>query len=344
MKIVEKVKVLLIEDSGFMRIVLSDIIRKSNVLELVGSAKNGLIGVEIAEKVLPDVILTDMIMPDYDGLYVVKKVKEQGLDIPIILLSALEKASPKIFEALNEGAFDFMDKPTEDQIEKGYPELIQFIKEAAESNFSIEQRELKKQNTFDHSFSDELNYKILVIGASTGGPGAVEYLLNNLPDNLAIPVLIIQHMPQRFIETFTERLKLSTGKKVIAAKEGTVIKPNYIYLAPTDFNSKLMNKNGETEIVKDNRVFAAYNNPSIDSVIESVAVVYKDKAIACILTGMGKDGANALMKVKQNGGLTIAQNQESSVVYGMPKEAYESGAASYQIDLKNFPAFIISAL
>ncbi len=344
MSIVEKVKVLLIEDSGFMRIVLSDIIRKSSVLELAGSASNGLAGIEKAEMILPDIILTDMIMPEYDGLYVVKKVKEKGLNIPVILLSSLEKASPEIFEALNEGAFDFLDKPTDEQIEKGYPELVQFIKEAKESDFSNEQSQLNKQNTFDHSFKNELNYKILVIGASTGGPGAIEFLLNNLPDNLAIPVIIIQHMPQRFIETFTERLKLSTAKKVIAAKIGTVINPNYIYLVPTDFNSKLIKKNGRIEIAKENRVFAAYNNPSIDSMIESVAVIYKDKTIACILTGMGKDGANALMKVKQYGGLTIAQNQESSVVYGMPKEAYDSGAASYQIDLKNFPPFIISAL
>lgn len=344
MRAVEKVKVLLIEDSGFMRIILSDIIRKSKFLELAGSASNGLAGIEKVEEVSPDVILTDMIMPDYDGLYVVKKVKEKGLKIPVILLSSLEKASPKIFEALNAGAFDFMDKPTEEQIENGYPELIQFIKVAAESNFSIEQSQFNKQNTFDHSFKEELNYKIIVIGASTGGPGALEFLLNNLPDNLAIPVLIVQHMPQRFIETFTERLKLSTGKKVVSAKIGTKIEPNYIYLAPTDFNSKLVNKNGVSEIIKENKVFAAYNNPSIDSMIESVASIYRDKTIACILTGMGKDGAASLMKVKEYGGLTIAQNQESSVVYGMPKEAYDSGAAAHQIDLKNFPAFIISAL
>ena len=344
MSAVEKVKVLLIEDSGFMRIVLSDIIRKSNVLELVGSASNGLLGIEKAEKTSPDVIITDMIMPDYDGLYVVKKVKEKGLNIPVILLSSLEKASPEIFEALNEGAFDFLDKPTEVQIETGYPELIQLIREATESDFLSDPSQLNKQNTFDHSFKSELNYKILVIGASTGGPGAIEFLLNNLPNNLAIPVVIIQHMPQRFIETFTERLRMCTGKKVVAAKIGTVINANYIYLAPTDFNSKLIEKNGSIEVAKEKRVFVAYNNPSINSMIESVATIYKDKTIACILTGMGKDGAEALMRVKQYEGLTIAQNQESSVVYGMPKEAYESGAASYQIDLKNFPAFIISAL
>lgn len=340
----EKLKVLLIEDSGFMRIVLSDIIRKSNALALAGSAINGLDGIKKAEISSPDVILTDMIMPDYDGLFVVRKCREKGLNIPVILLSSLDKANPRIFEALNEGAFDFMDKPTEEQIASGYPELVQLIKEATKSSFSIEQSQPTKQNTFDHSFTKDLNFKILVVGASTGGPGAIEFLLNNLPDNLAIPVVIIQHMPQRFIETFSQRLKLSTGKKVIAAKVGTVINANTIYLAPGDFNSKLIERNGVIEVAEEDRVFPAYNNPSIDSMIESVGAMYQDKTIACILTGMGKDGANSLMKVKEYGGMTIAQNQESSVVYGMPKEAYESGVASYQIDLKNFPAFIISAL
>ncbi|WKK81609.1 chemotaxis protein CheB [Marivirga arenosa] len=339
-----KVKVLLIEDSGLMRIILSDIIRKNKNLELVGSAINGLVGIEKAEELMPDVILTDMIMPEYDGLYVVKKAKEKGLEIPVILLSSLEKANPIIFEALNEGAFDFIDKPTEDQIDKGYPELIHFIETASKTNFSADQIGLNKQNTFEHSFSKELNYKILVVGASTGGPGAVEFLLNNLPKNLAIPVIIIQHMPQRFIETFTERLKASTGKKVVAATSGTRIESNYIYLAPAEYNSQVVKSNGYVEFRKVDKKYQAYNYPSIDSVLESVAEIYKEKTIACILTGMGKDGSESLMRVKKHGGLTIAQNRDSSIVYGMPKEAFESGAASYQLELNDFPSFIISAL
>jgi two-component system chemotaxis response regulator CheB len=184
-----------------------------------------------------------------------------------------------------------------------------------------------------------------VIGASTGGPSAVEHIINHIPNNLSIPVIIAQHMPERFIETFASRLADSTGLRVSVLREGESLMSNRIYLAPGNVNIRLDSSSGTSPKVKCvSELYKEYNHPSIDCIMESVGEVYGKRAIGVVLTGMGKDGTIGLLKIKNKGGLTITQDEASSVVYGMPKSAYESGAATYQIPLTEIPNFIISAL
>lgn len=338
-----KIKTLLIEDSGFMRILLSDVLRKDESIELIATATNGLDGVEKARTLKPHVVITDMVMPQYDGMYVVQQLMKET-PLPIILLSSLNRTDPKIFDALKEGAFDFIDKPDEKQIAKGYLPLTRMVREASLTDFLKLRQRVKGRNTFVHTFEARLQYDVIAIGASTGGPGAVEMIINNLPGNLSIPVIIAQHMPERFIESFAGRLADTTGLKVKVAQNGEHLQSNHIYLAPGTANM-VIDATGSGPVVKYVfESFKEFNNPSVDCLFESVAKVYRSRAIGVILTGMGKDGTTGLQAIRKAGGLTVTQDEGSSVVYGMPRSAFESGAAKHQMDLGEIPNFIISAL
>lgn len=338
-----KIKTLLIEDSGFMRILLSDLLRKDENIELVGTAINGLEGVDKVKTLKPDVVITDMVMPQYDGLYVVQQLMKD-MPLPIILLSSLDRADPKIFDALKEGAFDFVDKPQEKEVSHGYLPLTRMVREASLTDYLKIRQRVKGRNTFVHTFEARLNYDIIAIGASTGGPSAVELVVTNLPNNLTIPVIIAQHMPERFIESFAARLADTIGHRVSVAKDGEHLLNKHIYLAPGTANMRI-DFSGSSPVAK--YVFDQYkefNHPSIDCLFESVANIYGSRAIGVILTGMGKDGTMGLSKIREAGGLTLTQDELSSVVYGMPKVAFESGAAMHQIPLTDIPNFIITAL
>lgn len=339
----EKIKVLIIEDSGFMRIFISDLLRVDNSIQILATAVNGLDGVAKVKELKPDVVITDMVMPGHDGLYVVKELMKE-MPLPIILLSSLDRANPIIFDALREGAFDFIDKP-KNRDNKTYPELITMIKEASTIDYLKLRRRRITNNTSVHTFEAKLNYDIVAIGASTGGPSALESVISNLPANLSIPVIIAQHMPDRFIESFAARMADVTKQNISVVSEGQSLLPNHIYLAPGTHNVRVVSSPSGSPIIKFvEDKYKEYNDPSIDCLLESVGMLYKKRAVGVVLTGMGKDGTKGLQVIKDMGGLTVTQDEGSSVVYGMPKSAHESGAASFQMSLLEIPNFIISAL
>jgi two-component system chemotaxis response regulator CheB len=328
-----------------MRILLSDILKSDPQIELVGTAKNGKEGVEKARLLEPDVIISDMIMPDFDGLYLVEKVMQEN-PTPVILLSSLEKSNGLVFDALQKGAFDFLDKPKDDITNsikaKDYP-LTTLVKAAAQSK--IKKIEVK-ENKNSHAFHGTVAYAAIVIGASTGGPGAIENLLKQLPNNLILPIIIAQHMPDSFIHSFAKRLDDLTELRVKVAESGEEIRAGYIYLAPGHANMQLRKNphSGGIVVHFTDKVFVEFNNPSIDCLLESAANVYGDRMIGLILTGMGKDGTEGLKKVKAKGGITIAQDENTSVVFGMPKSAFDSGATDRLVPIGQMGGYLISCL
>lgn len=340
----EKIKVIIVEDSGFMRILISEIIRKDKELDVIATASNGKEAVEKIKMLQPDVVVTDMIMPDYDGLYVVKQLAEME-NIPVILLSTLERTDTQIFEALQSGAFDFIDKPTGrlgQESGKSYP-LIPLIKAAVKSKRGATE---KVKNISEHTFTEELQYDMLVVGASTGGPGVIEFLLDNLPQNLAIPIVIAQHMPERFIDTFAERLNGKGIFRVKVATEGESPRAGVVYLAPGHQNLLLERCHETKQVVfkYTTERFREFNHPSVDCMFSSASEVFGNRCIALILTGMGKDGTVGIQKIFDKGGYTIAQDESTSVVFGMPKAAYEAGAVKRLLKLPEIPGFIVSCL
>lgn len=341
-----RIRTLLIDDSAFMRKVISDIINTDDSIELVGVAKDGQQGFQMTLELNPDVIITDIVMPDFDGLFVVNAVMEKK-PVPIILLSSLAKNDSRIFDALEYGAFEFIDKPIDLNSAKILDyKLLDLIKQASKTDVSLlkAKQRAKKKNILTHSFADSLHYKIIVIGASTGGPSAVEYVINNLPRNLKIPVVIVQHMPHRFLETFSQRLNDQGTLPVKLADKGEVLKDGIIYIAPGEANLQIQNIAGANTFTFTDRKYREFNNPSVDCLFESVADAYGKYCIGVIMTGMGKDGVVGLTKIKEKGGYTVAQDEESSVVYGMPKAAFESGAVKQVVSLKQIPGYIVSCL
>jgi two-component system chemotaxis response regulator CheB len=340
----KKINTLLIDDSGLMRIILSDLLREDSRINLLATASNGRDGVAKAKALKPDVVITNMIMPLYDGLFVVKTLMKD-MPLPIILISSLQRSDPQIFDALQEGAFAFLEKPQKHDISNGYPRLKKLVHKAIQANDLDFTQDTGVNNITEYTSSTHPQYDIIAIGVSTGGPKAIEHIVHNLPRTIDVPIIIAQHMPESFIESFASRLNETSVTGVSVVTDGEVLNPNRIYLAPGTSNIRIYRNEDQkpaVRFVKD--VYKEFNNPSIDCLFESIAEIYRHRAMAIVLTGMGKDGTVGLTKIKEQRGLTVAQDEASSVVYGMPKVAFESGAATHQLPITEIPDFIIHSL
>ena len=350
MPITPPIRVLVVDDSSFMRLVIADMLRQDTSLEVIDTASNGKEAYEKTLSLKPDVVVLDLVMQDYDGLYAVKKItKEQPT--PIIILSSVGNVNPDVVvEALNAGAFSFVNKPQgilNAHIREINQLLIEKIKAAAGIDASkLIQNNTKGQNTNPHTFEQKLAYQVIVIGASTGGTGAIEHILLNLPSNLPIPVLIAQHIPDNFVRSFAKRLNELVHLNVCVAEEDEILQGGKVYIAPCNCNMivKKNRDNGRVRIAFTDEKFIQYNNPSIDSLMLSVAQAYGEKAIGVLLTGMGRDGAQGLAAIYHAGGFTIAQDEKTSIVFGMPKAAIEDGVARYTLPLGDIAPFLVGCL
>jgi two-component system chemotaxis response regulator CheB len=344
----EKLKILLVDDSSLMRVIISDIISNDTEMVLVDTANNGKEAYEKAKSLDPDVVVLDMVMSEYDGLYAVKQIIENHPK-PIVLLSSLERNDPQILDALSAGAFDFVDKPKAkaiSQLRSVDQKLIRTIRAASRANMRVLTDKARRRVQENHTFATCLSYDIIAIGASTGGPRAVEAILERLPSNLSIPVVIAQHMPENFVRNFALRLDNISPLRVKVAEEGEQLRGGYVYLAAGKKNTYIKRDIATQRISFSltNRKYEEFNEPSIDCLFDSVAEIYRSRSIAAVLTGMGRDGTLGMKKIYQAGGLTIAQDEASSVVFGMPKSVIETGVARHTISLQDIPLFIISCL
>lgn len=336
---------MLIEDSGFMRIILSDLLREDGMIEVMATASNGFDGVSKARQLKPDVIITNMVMPQYDGLYVVQTLMKE-MSVPIIVLSSLHRSDPKIYSALQEGAFTFLGKPAKSEIENGYGRLRKVVHEASQTDVqSKEETTIADHGAVSRVGKSVPQFDIIALGVSTGGPKTIEYIVNNLPEYIDVPILVAQHMPDLFITSLANRLNDTSPWRVSVLRDGEEMKPNRIYFAPGTSNVRVVrNESHKPVITFVDDIYKEFNKPSVDCLFESIAEVYGSRALAVILTGMGKDGVTGLQKIKESGGVTIAQDETSSVVYGMPRAAFESGAALHKLSIQEIPDFIIRRL
>lgn len=340
------IRVLIADDSVLMKLLIKDIIEADPGIIVVAQAKDGKDAFQLCQQHKPDVVLLDMTMGEYDGIYGVKKIMET-CPTPIIILSALGNSdmSP-IMEALSLGAVDYLNKPASNHTnirEVGEP-LIQKVKEAAQINLNKTIKIDAVVNVNPHSFIDRLNYDVIVIGSSTGGPTAVEKVITNLPGNLTIPVLIAQHMPSNFVPSFAERLNLLTPLSVTMARKDDVLEKGKILIAPGSRNIIVRRENDKVVIDYTHKRYKEFNFPSVTGLMLSVAEVYGAKSIGVILTGMGKDGTEGMKAIYEAGGYTVAQSKESCVVYGMPRAAVEEKCVRQIVPLNEIGGFIVSCL
>jgi two-component system chemotaxis response regulator CheB len=342
------IKVLVADDSVLMRILIKDILEEDPDIKVIAQAKDSKEALDLCRLFKPDVVLMDMNMGEYDGIYGVKKIME-NCPTPIIILSAMGNSDmDPILEALSLGAIDYLNKPVSNNVnirEVGEP-LILKVKEAAKVRISklVDPRRGTQVNINPHSFSDQLNYDIIVIGSSTGGPSAVEKVITNLPGNLSIPVLIAQHMPSNFVPSFANRLDALTPLNVVMARKDDPVEKGTILIAPGSRNIIVRRENDKVVIDYTNQRYKDFNFPSVTGLMESVAEVYGNRCIGVILTGMGKDGTEGMKAIHAAGGYTIAQNEESCVVFGMPRAAIAEGCVRQIVPLNEIGGFLVSCL
>jgi len=249
-------------------------------------------------------------------------------------------------EGLELGAIDYLNKPAKNRVnmDEVKQDLIRKIKVASTINLEEVLGNPVTANIHEHSFDKVISYDCIVLGASTGGPRALERILTQLPKNLTIPVVIAQHMPASFMVAFANRLNQLTPLQVSIAGQGSELVAGNVYLAAGDANLTIEYKRKSYVFAATEQQFTAYNNPSIDALMLSVAKVYKERAIGVVLSGMGKDGAIGLKAMKTAGSYTVGQSEASCIVYGMPKAAVEMEAVKQVVHLDEIAAFLVSCL
>jgi len=342
----KKISVVIADDSGFMRLLISDILTESGSVEVIGTAIDGKDAACKVAALKPDVLLLDMNMGEYDGLYAVKRIMEES-PLPILILSSIGNTNLQpIFDALDLGAVDYLNKPQRgnSKLRNIEQELLDKIKSVKRANTGATISEVRV-NHFEHTFTEKSRFEIIAIGASTGGPSAIEKVIKSLPANLNVPVIICQHMPSNFITSFVNRLDNMSSLNIVVGKKNMRPRAGQIIVAPGDTNMIVRKtKTGDKVIDFTDKKFPEYNNPSVNAMLLSVAEIYGSKCIGVILTGMGKDGMLGMIEIKNKGGFTVAQNKESCVIYGMPKAAVDKNAVDRSVDIKEIGGFLVNSL
>jgi len=348
-----KIRVLVVDDSAFMRKVISEMIEKDGELELAGIARNGEDAILKLNELKPDVITLDVEMPKMNGLEALEKIMELR-PTPVIMLSSLTQAGTDItINALAKGAIDFVPKPggaISLNIREVQNEIIQKIKMANRVNLdqinclNSSQKKVLATKKNSRSESCILDFPIILIGTSTGGPKALHKVIENLPAHINASILIVQHMPAGFTKSLAQRLNNLTSLHVKEAEDSEIIKPGYVYIAPGNYHMELELIMSQPHIRLHQGPLVTGHRPSVDALFNSVAQTGINKATAVIMTGMGHDGRDGLVKLKKNGCKTIAEAEETCIVYGMPKSAVETGCVDKIVPLNNIATEIVANL
>lgn len=356
------IKVLVVDDSAFMRVVIKNLLNKDPDLEVIGVAIDGLDALEKVKELQPDVITLDVEMPEMDGLEFLKE--QMALrPVKIVMVSSLTREGASItLEALSHGAIDFVAKPSGAlslDMQKVASELCKKVKAAhkARIHFAPERvNEIVEENRASsaylardrHLFTikedqpckghpTKVAEKLVIIGTSTGGPSALMEVIPKLPKDLGAGVVVVQHMPKGFTNSLADRLNRASLLFVKEAEAGDKVLENQVLVAPGGFH--MIMKNDKTVTTNtDSPVHGV--RPAIDVFVESAVKVYGENIVGVILTGMGFDGARGMNIIKKNGGRTIAQDEETSVIYGMPRAVIDMGLADKIAPLNLVSTFI----
>lgn len=342
------VKVLIVDDSALVRKILQRGLSKDPEINVVGAAPEPYTARDMIVEKEPDVVILDIEMPRMDGITFLRKIMKHN-PLPVVVVSSLSQEGSKVaLQAIESGAVEVVAKPTTNVasgLKSMLQELADKIKMAAKVNIRLYQKKLKTSSgekiNGDVLAGVKATDTIVAIGSSTGGVQALKSVIPNLPP--ATPgVLIAQHMPGGFTTSFSERLDEMSEMDVREAKNGDRIHPGLALLAPGNHHLQLKRRGASYKARVKQGPRVHHQRPSADVLFESVAEEAGVNSIGVILTGMGGDGAEGLLKIKEAGGRTIGQDEKSAVVYGMPKIAYEKGAVETQAPLENIPGLIIS--
>jgi two-component system, chemotaxis family, protein-glutamate methylesterase/glutaminase len=350
----KKIRVLIVDDSAVVRQTISDVLAGEDDIEVLATASDPFYAAEKIEKDIPDVIILDIEMPRMDGLTFLQKIMSQH-PIPVIICSTLAgEGTSSAFRALSYGAVSIITKPkigTKQFLEESKILFADAVREAAAVNLKkIAERALVVQPKLSadavmplrKSSLTETTDKVIVVGASTGGTEALTTFLQALPENIP-GLVIVQHMPENFTRSFAERLNDMCRITVREAKNGDSVLRGLALIAPGNYHTLLKRSGARYYVEVKEGPLVTRHRPSVDVLFRSTAAYAGANAIGVIMTGMGDDGAKGLKEMKDAGAFTIAQDEESCVVFGMPKEAIKHGAVDKVVSLGLIPEEVARA-
>ncbi|WAM36720.1 protein-glutamate methylesterase/protein-glutamine glutaminase [Caldicellulosiruptor acetigenus] len=335
------IRVLVVDDSAFMRKKLTEILESDPDIEVVATARDGEDAIRKAEEFLPDVITLDINMPRMDGLTALKILMQKKI-APVVMVSSLTQEGAEItLKALEMGAFDFVPKPGGTislDIDKVKQDIIEKVKAAAASSHKfVVKKAFVKKASFKVSQKTppstqplgQKPSKAIVIGISTGGPKTIMDVIPYLPANLNACVFLIQHMPPTFTAQYAKRLNENSQLEVVEASAGMKVEKSKCYVGKGGYHLTLYGSSIDDLRIRLTQKPEHRFMPSVDVCMLSVLEKFKENTIGVLMTGMGDDGADAMVKIRQSGGVTIAESEETAIVFGMPREAILRGGADY---------------
>ncbi|MBK7632391.1 MAG: chemotaxis response regulator protein-glutamate methylesterase [Ignavibacteriales bacterium] len=348
-----KIKAVVVDDSAFMRKSLSIMLESTGEIEVVATARDGIEGVEMVKSKMPDIVTMDIEMPRMDGLTALQKIMKEH-PTPVLMVSSLTTEGAKdTLKALEYGAVDFIPKElsfVNVNIIKIKEDLVAKVK-AIVSQRSLSLRLQRIQNLNfnrnasataaskqDHSNKSipQIGYRAIALGVSTGGPMSLQKVIPNLSKKLSIPMFVVQHMPPKFTKSLAERLNGLSEVEVKEAEDREIVRGGVVYIAPGGFHMTVdKTGNNHSMISISDTPSDTLHRPSVDVMMNSVIKVYSKYALGVIMTGMGRDGADAIKELKMKGGYSIAQDEDSCVVYGMPKAVVDAGYADLILPLES---------
>lgn len=361
----DKMKVLIVDDSVVFRNAVAEALKSDSSIEVIGSVRNGVKAIEFLESKTPDIITLDVEMPEMDGIETLKAINKlnesraDARDIGVVMLSAhTKKGANTTIKALEYGAFDFITKPEGSDIRENIEALKRQLLVKLRVFGVRHSRNGKKLSPPPKKPAKKPSLPVastikvprgkieaIVIGVSTGGPKALATILPSLTQKTNLPIFIVQHMPPSFTKSLADSLDRKCDSTVIEASDSDTVQNSYVYIAPGGKHLVLKkNGHGETHTAINNDEPEHSCRPSVNKLFRSVADTYGGKVIAVILTGMGTDGTDGLEPLKKKGAYVIAQDEATSVVWGMPGSAVSKDLVDEISPLNNVPDAIMSAL
>ncbi len=351
-----KIRVVVVDDSAFMRKMVSDILSRTPDIEVAAAARNGREGLSQVIQQRPDVVTLDVEMPEVDGLEALKFIMQER-PTPVVMLSSLTKeGADTTMRALQLGAVDFVHKPSGAislDLDKVADEIVDKVRSAAQANIRSLSRPTAaydaapkpspaaaKPRPSPTAAPGRFEY-VVALGTSTGGPRALQEVIPRLPGSLPAPVVVVQHMPPKFTRSLAERLDSTSAVRVTEAEEGDALTPGHVLIAP---GGRHMRVGPDRRIHLSDEPPLWGVRPAADYLLESVLEQFGDRTIGVILTGMGQDGCRAMRAIHAQGGQTIAESEETCVIYGMPRAVVEAGAADHVAPLHRVPDQIVTCL
>lgn len=349
-----KIRVLIVDDSVVIRRLLTDELNKDPDIEVVGSAATGKIALSKIEQTPPDVVTMDIEMPEMDGLTAVSEIRKKNTRLPIIMFSTLsQRAARETLEALARGANDYVTKPSNVgsaalAIQRVREELLPKIKHLAQTHSGLSHSppapRISSPNSLTvpakgKSKSDRVD--IVAIGVSTGGPNALAEVLPGIPKGFPVPIVIVQHMPPVFTKCLGERLSTKCQLPVAEGQPGDRVVPGTIWIAPGDYHMTVKRSGAEVVLAMNQDPPENSCRPAVDVLFRSVSQLYGPAVLAVVLTGMGQDGMRGAEVIREHGGAVFAQDEASSVVWGMPGAVVHAGLADKILPLSQVAGEIV---